>query len=146
MGKPQILRVVAAIGLVSLFGCTMTGRFGKPPAFTKDKEKEDPVQDRATYFYSAGRGVQDFAAPPHAVVAAVAEAMDDLKFTVTKRGREGTVSQIDGRTADDRAVRRQTATRWEWPLSLTARGDRQSPFRHLIRDCAQVRLAGLTWG
>jgi hypothetical protein len=37
-------------------------------------------------------------------MAAIAEAMDDLKFTVTKRRREGTVSQIEGRTADDRAV------------------------------------------
>ena len=105
MGTPQILRVVAAIGLVALCGCTMTGRFGKPPGFTQDKAKDDPGEDRATFFYSAGRGVQDFAAPPHAVLSAVAEAMDDLKITVTKRGHEGTVSQVDGRTADDRTVR-----------------------------------------
>src|SRR5262249_39108549 len=39
------------------------------------------------------------------VTSAVTEAMDDLKITVTKRGHEGTVSQIDGRTSDDRAVR-----------------------------------------
>ena len=109
MGNQRIIRIIAAIGLVSPGGCTMTGRIGKPPAVTKDKEKvkdkEDPAEGRTTYFYSTGRGVQDFAAPPAAVTAAVAEAMDDLEIRVTKRGRDGTVAQIDGRTSDARTVR-----------------------------------------
>jgi hypothetical protein len=56
------------------------------------------------YSFSAGRAVQDFAAPPAAVKTAVAEAMDDLKLTVVRRSRDGAVSQVDGRTPDQRTV------------------------------------------
>jgi hypothetical protein len=80
----------------------MMGRTAPPPAVIKDQDEVSG--DGTSSFFSAGRGVQDFAGPPGAVVSAVAEAMDDLKFTVTKRRREGTVSQVEGRTADDRAV------------------------------------------
>jgi Protein of unknown function (DUF3568) len=54
--------------------------------------------------YAAGRAVQDFPVPPHAVRAAVTDALDDLKMTVTRRGRDGTVWQIEARTTDNRTV------------------------------------------
>ncbi len=86
--------IVAAIGIVPLGGCasTRTGSIG------------DDGSPSDQYSYSAGLGAQDFALPPLAVKAAVYEAMDDLKMTVTHRGRDGVVSQVDGRTDDDRSV------------------------------------------
>ncbi len=109
MGKPHAIRVIAAIGLVWPSGCTMMGSIGKPPVVIQDqetgKDKKDPDEVRTTYVYSLGRGIQDFAAPSAAVTAAVAEAMGDLEMKVTRRGREGTVAEIDGRTSDDRTVR-----------------------------------------
>jgi hypothetical protein len=54
--------------------------------------------------YSTGKAFQDFSARPAQVKSVVAEAMDDLGMTVVHRGRDGTVSQIDGRTPDQRTV------------------------------------------
>ena len=48
--------------------------------------------------------MQDFAAPSGKVAAAVLEAMDDLKITVTRRDHDGAAAQIDGRTPDRRTV------------------------------------------
>src|SRR5262249_61735162 len=56
------------------------------------------------YAYSVGRGIQDFSGSPGAVHAAVLDAMDDLKMTVVKRGRDGSAVQVDGRTPDHRTV------------------------------------------
>jgi len=86
--------VVAAVGVLPLVGCATT----KPGL----SGEVSPPSDQYSYF--TGRGVQDFALPPVAVKAAVYEAMEDLKMTVTHRGRDGVVSQIDGRTSDDRSV------------------------------------------
>jgi Protein of unknown function (DUF3568) len=54
--------------------------------------------------YSAGRAMQDFALPAGPVGGAIVEAMDDLKMTVTERGRDGAVYRIDAKTADNRTV------------------------------------------
>src|SRR5262245_42479114 len=103
MEKPHLLRAVAAMGLVASPGCAMTARIAKPPAMLKDTD--EARGGPGPFSYSAGRGVQDFAAPSGALTSAVAEAMNDLNISVTKRGHEGTVTQVDGRTFDDRAVR-----------------------------------------
>jgi hypothetical protein len=54
--------------------------------------------------YSGGRAVQDFPRSAKVVTAVVAESMEDLKITPTKRTRDGFVYKIDGRTADNRPV------------------------------------------
>ncbi len=92
--------VLSAVGLVSLSGCATTGLIGSPRAIPSDAE----TASGTGYSYSTGRGVQDFAAAPSAVNPAVEQAMEDLKMTVTHRRRDGAVSQIDGRTPDDRTV------------------------------------------
>src|SRR5438046_2729456 len=89
-----LVLVFAVDGVVSQSGCATTAPRGS-------SESSLPT---STYSYSAGRGVQDFTAPPPAVKSAVAEAMDDLQMTVRKRGRDGAVSQVDGRTSDGQTV------------------------------------------
>ncbi len=54
--------------------------------------------------YSTGRALQDFRFPSSVVQDAVVEALEDLKFTVTRRDQAGTASQIDARTPDRRNV------------------------------------------
>jgi hypothetical protein len=54
--------------------------------------------------FSTGRAMQEFLAPPGMLKPLVLEAMDDLQMTVIQRGGEGTVSRIEGKTADNRNV------------------------------------------
>jgi hypothetical protein len=118
--------LLAAAGWLPAAGCATTGAIGGPRAPAAEAQGAGGIG----YFYSTGRGIQEFAAAPTAVKAAVNEAMDDLGMTVTHRRHDGPVSQIDGRTADDRAVvvtvrprqgRMQVACRIGWfgddPLS-----------------------------
>jgi hypothetical protein len=120
--------LLAAAGLLAETGCSTTGSITRPHALPTDAENSAGM----SYSYSAGRGIQEFAVAPPAVKAAVHEAMDDLNMTVTAHRRDGAVSQIDGRTADDRAVvvtirprqgRMQVSCRVGWfgddPLSRT---------------------------
>ncbi|MGP0062959.1 MAG: DUF3568 family protein [Isosphaeraceae bacterium] len=86
--------VLVLVGVLPLGGCATT----RPGTIAE----VDPPS--AEYRYSTGRGSQDFALPPLAVKAAVYEALEDLKMTVAHRGRDGVVSQIDGRTVDDRSI------------------------------------------
>jgi hypothetical protein len=90
----HLARVVAAVGALTSGGCALPN-----PDFSRDA---NPSSDQ--YSYSTGRGSQDFGLPPVAVKAAVYEAMEDLKMIVNRRSRDGVVSQIDGRTSDDRSV------------------------------------------
>ena len=90
----RLALVIALVGVLSQAGCAMT----KPGS----SGEVSPSSEQ--YTYSTGRGVQDFAMPPIAVKAAVYEALEDLNMTVTHRGRDGAVSQIDARTTDDRTV------------------------------------------
>jgi hypothetical protein len=94
MRMQQIALVFAVVGTVSQSGCATVA----PSARSEDS------LPATTYSYSAGRGVQDFKAPPGSVKTAVFEAMDDLKMTVVHRGRDGAVSQVDGRTSDNQTV------------------------------------------
>ena len=48
--------------------------------------------------------MQDFQFPSSTVTAAVLEAMQDLNIAVTRRDHDGTASQIDGRTVNNRGV------------------------------------------
>jgi Protein of unknown function (DUF3568) len=96
----RVALVVTAAGLLSQSGCASMGQWSGARAMPADTQ--DAVGSR--YSYSSGRGIQEFAAPPSAVKAAVNEAMDDLKITVTHRRHDGAASQIDGRTSDDRTV------------------------------------------
>jgi uncharacterized protein DUF3568 len=86
--------VIAVVGVLPHGGCATT----KPGLSGEVSSSSDQ------YTYSTGRGTRDFPVAPVAVKAAVYEAMEDLKMTVTHRGRDGAVSQIDGRTTDDRSV------------------------------------------
>lgn len=90
----QSALVLAAVGILPIAGCTMT----QPRWNMEDAALSED------YAYSAGRGTRSYALPPVAVKAAVYEAMEDLKMTVTHRGRDGLVSQVDARTPDDRSV------------------------------------------
>jgi len=90
----RMARVVATAGVLSQGGC----------ATTKPGFEVDANVPATRYIYSTGRGAQDFEAAPAAVKVAVFEALDDLKMTVKRRDLDGTVTQVDGRTADDRTV------------------------------------------
>ena len=85
------------IGVVT--GCTLSGC--ATIKVEPDRDANPPVD---LYSFSSGRGSQEFSLPPVAVRAAVYEAMEDLNMTVLHRGREGAVSQTDGRTSDGRSV------------------------------------------
>jgi hypothetical protein len=85
---------LGGFGAVLLGGCATVA----PHA---DLEANIPA---TAFSYSAGRGLQDFKATPAALRKAVLEAMDDLAMTVVQRGRDGTVTQIEGRTSDRRTV------------------------------------------
>jgi hypothetical protein len=65
---------------------------------------KDGPDSPSSMSFSAGRATQDFVLPVLPVANAVAEAMDDLKMTSIQRGRDGTVSKIDGKTPDNRPV------------------------------------------
>ncbi len=54
--------------------------------------------------FSTGRAVQEFPVLAGAAANAVVEAMDDLKMTSVKRGRDGAVYKIDAKSADNRSV------------------------------------------
>jgi hypothetical protein len=54
--------------------------------------------------FSTGRAVQEFPVLAGAAANAVVEAMDDLRMTSVKRGRDGAVYKIDAKTADNRFV------------------------------------------
>jgi hypothetical protein len=92
--------VLSAVGVLSQSGCATTGLIGSSRAIPTDADSVSGT----SYSYSAGRGIQNFAAAPSAVKPAVNEAMEDLKMTVTHRRRDGAASQFDGRTPDDRTV------------------------------------------
>lgn len=62
------------------------------------------TESSAEFSYSAGRGVQDFAAPPSAVAPAVLAALADLKMSDAEPARDGVVSRVEARTSDGRAV------------------------------------------
>ncbi len=96
----RVALVAAVAGLLSQGGCATMGPMGGAHAPPADAEGASGSR----YGYSTSRGIQDFAAPPSAVKSAVNEAMDDLNLTVTHRRHDGSVSQIDGRTSDDRTV------------------------------------------
>ena len=94
MRREHLALVVAGLVVLAASGC----------ATTKPSSIGDVVPASEQYTYSTGRGSQDFALPPVAVKAAVYEAMEDLNMAVVHRGRDGAVSQVDGRTSDDRSV------------------------------------------
>jgi len=54
--------------------------------------------------YGGGRAIQDFALPADRVATALYEAMDDLKISSVGRGRDGSVTKVDGKTEDNRSV------------------------------------------
>jgi len=62
------------------------------------------IESSAEFSYSAGRGVQDFAAPPSAVIPAVFAALTDLQMDDPQPARDGVVTRIEARTRDGRAV------------------------------------------
>lgn len=62
------------------------------------------LESSAEFSYSAGRGVQDFAAPPSAVIPAVLAAVADLQMSDAEPARDGVVNRIEARTSDGRAV------------------------------------------
>lgn len=62
------------------------------------------VESSAEFSYSAGRGVQDFSAPPSEVIPAVLESLGDLQMDGIEPSRDGVVSRVEARTRDGRAV------------------------------------------
>lgn len=109
MRRLPLLAAAAGI-LVCSGGCAITSRVpqpkGEPTAPEPATESASPPGGRPdlTVRYSTGRAMEDFPFPTGAVASAVLEAMDDLKITVHRRGRDGPVAQIEGRTPDNRAV------------------------------------------
>lgn len=92
------------IGLGSLLsgGCATTSPARPGKNETKNETKNDAPLPR--FSFSGGRGLQDFRATQPAVQSAIAEAMDDLNFTVDRRSQDGPVSQVEAHTPDNRAV------------------------------------------
>jgi len=62
------------------------------------------AESTSEFSYSAGRGVQDIAAPPGAVVPAVLASLTDLQMTEVEPSRDGVVTRVEARTRDGRAV------------------------------------------
>lgn len=86
--------LAASAAMLAPVGCATTSPAKQPPA--------DPPAP--TLRYSTGRAMQDFRFPPSVVQDAVVEAMEDLKFTVTRRSQDGGASQVEGRTEDRRTI------------------------------------------
>jgi hypothetical protein len=86
--------MIAVLGAGSQSGCATMS----PSSVTEE------ARPATSFTYSSGRGVQNFTASPAAIRTAVLEAIDDLNMNVVGRGRDGAVTQIDGRTSDGRTV------------------------------------------
>jgi len=78
--------------LATASGCATTS----PPTHHLESSTE--------FSYSGGRGVQDFAVPPSAVVPAVFASLTDLQMSEAEPARDGVVTRIEARTRDGRAV------------------------------------------
>jgi hypothetical protein len=63
-----------------------------------------PSPESLEFAFSAGQGSRTFAAPPSAVVPAVAEALGDLGLQDIRPARDGTVVRYQAVTADDRSA------------------------------------------
>lgn len=96
--------LAASTGILALGGCATTSRLATPDAQRASTASSSAEKPAPTPRYSAGRSTQDFRFPTAEVAAAALEAMSDLKMTATRRSQEGPASQIEGRTADGRAV------------------------------------------
>jgi hypothetical protein len=86
--------LAASAAMLTPVGCATTSPAKQPPA-------EPPAP---TLRYSTGRAMQDFRFPASVIQDAVAEAMEDLSFTVTRRTQDGAASQVEGRTPDGRSI------------------------------------------
>ena len=96
------------------------------------------------YTYAAGRGTQEFANAPDAIVAASTEAMADLRVGSIQQVREGGMIMLEGRTADDR--RATVAIRPNKLTSLVSVrigwfGDQ--PLSRAVMDRIGIRLGSL---
>lgn len=85
-------RVVWPTLLAAVSGCATTS----PSIHSLESSHE--------FSYSGGRGVQDFAAHPNAVVPAVFASLTDLQMSEVQPTRDGVVTRIEARTRDGRAV------------------------------------------
>ncbi len=86
--------LVASTAALAPIGCATTSK-AKPP-------QDDPPAPSLRY--STGRALQDFRFPSSVVQDAVVEALEDLKFTVTRRGQDGPATDVEARTPDRRTV------------------------------------------
>lgn len=97
--------VAATAGILSVSGgCATTSRVASPRGEEAAAPAQQPARPDPNYRYSTGRGQQEFQSPSAAVEEAAVEAMEDLSITVVRRGHEGPVSQIEGRTPDNRTI------------------------------------------
>ena len=90
----RLALLAASAAMLAPVGCATTSPAKPPPS-------EPPAP---TLRYSTGRAMQDFRFPSSVVQDAVAEAMEDLGFTVTRRSQDGPASQVEGRTPDRRSI------------------------------------------
>jgi hypothetical protein len=90
----RLALLATSAAMLAPVGCATTSPAKQPPA--------DPPAPALRY--STGRAMQDFRFPASVVQDAVAEAMEDLGFTVTRRSQDGPASQVEGRTPDRRSI------------------------------------------
>ena len=103
MRRLPLLAASAGMLLITS-GCATTSRVAPTTSEPSAEPMPPGEQPAPTASYSTGRATQDFPFPSGRVAVAVIEAMEDLSITVTRRDRDGLVSQIDGRTPDNRTV------------------------------------------
>jgi Protein of unknown function (DUF3568) len=96
--------VAVSLAILAHAGCATTSGVSQPRRERAAKSETPPEPPAPTPRYSTGRAMQDFAFPYSKVQTAVFEAMDDLGITVTRENHDGPAGQIEGRTADNRAV------------------------------------------
>jgi Protein of unknown function (DUF3568) len=101
----QLCLVGASTGMLTVAnGCATTSRISPPQGQQPASSASTAGRLDQSVRYSGGRAMQDFKIPVATVTPAILEAMEDLSISVTRRGQDGPVSQIEGRTADNRLV------------------------------------------